>query len=84
MTDTEFLHAVRHHPVNAAILDSLHALQTQQTHLVAGALFQSVWNLRNGQPVGEGIRDHDVFYWDDDTSDAAEAPFVATRLAKRA
>lgn len=72
MTDIEFLSAVHQNPINAAVLARLPALQTRQTHLVAGALFQSVWNLRANRPVGEGIRDHDVFYWDDDTSEAAE------------
>ena len=43
-----------------------------QGTLVAGALFQTVWNLRSGRPPQEGIRDYDVFYWDDDLSYEAE------------
>ena len=31
-----------------------------------------MWNLRDGRPPGAGIRDHDVFYWDGDTSWDAE------------
>lgn len=32
--------------------------------LVAGCLFQTVWNLRSGQPPEAGIKDYDLFYFD--------------------
>lgn len=42
--------------------------------LVAGCLFQTVWNLRSGLPPGASIRDYDLFYFDaSDLSQAAEA-----------
>ncbi|GHF32948.1 nucleotidyltransferase family protein [Deinococcus metalli] len=72
MTEAEFLDTVRRNPVTAAILGRLAALGTQQTHLVAGALFQTVWNVRSGQPPGAYILDYDIFYWDDDASFDAE------------
>ena len=35
-------------------------------------LFQTVWNALTGRPPGTGIRDADLFYFDDDTSWEAE------------
>lgn len=72
MTDGEFLELVRQNPINAEILDRLPRLGTQQTHLVAGALFQTVWNVVSGQPPTAQILDYDVFYWDADLSFEAE------------
>lgn len=72
MTEAEFLGTVRRNPVNAAILGRLPALGLLQAHLVAGALFGTVWNARSGQPSAAHIRDYDLFYWDADTSYASE------------
>jgi hypothetical protein len=52
-------------PANAAILARLPQLAVPQAHLVAGCVFQAVWNHRGGHPPGWGIRDYDVFYFDD-------------------
>ncbi|MFB9993775.1 nucleotidyltransferase family protein [Deinococcus oregonensis] len=74
MTDPEFLHLIRLNPVNAAILNRLPQVEAfaPQVHLVAGALFQTVWNMRSGQAPQTGIRDYDLFYWHPDTSYEAE------------
>lgn len=72
MTGAEFLRLVRLNPVNAALLDRLPELELPQAHLVAGALFQTVWNVLGGQPPTAQIRDYDLFYWDADTSYEAE------------
>jgi hypothetical protein len=40
--------------------------------LVSGCLVQSVWNGLTGRAVDHGIADHDIFYFDPDTSWAAE------------
>ena len=32
--------------------------------LVAGCLFQTIWNLRDGRAPTEGIKDYDLFYFD--------------------
>lgn len=72
MTGAEFLATVRLNPVNAVILDRLPELGAPQAHLVAGALFQTVWNVRCGRPPAAGLRDYDLFYWDADTSYEAE------------
>lgn len=72
MRGPEFLRLIRRNLVNAVILDRLPALGAPQAHLVAGALFQTVWNVQDGREPGAGIRDYDLFYWDADTSYEAE------------
>lgn len=72
MQAANFLQIVRLNPVNAALLDRLAALDAPQAHLVAGALFQTVWNVQSGRSPEAGIRDYDLFYWDADTSYEAE------------
>lgn len=59
------LDLVRANPVNAALLDLLPALGLPQAHLTAGCVFQAVWNRRAGRAAGWGIKDYDVFYFDD-------------------
>ena len=72
MTEAEFLEIIKLNPVNAAILSRLTELNAPQAYLVAGCLFQTVWNVNSGRPPAEGIRDYDLFYWDADTSYEAE------------
>ena len=68
-------------PANRAILQRLPALGLPDAWLVAGCLFQTVWNLRGGRPPAEGIRDHDLFYFDaSDLSPEAEAALRRVRL----
>ena len=50
--------------MNAALLARLPALGLPDAWLVAGCLFQTIWNLRSDRPPGEAIRDYDVFYFD--------------------
>lgn len=69
-------------PFNRAILARLPALQLPDAWLVAGCLFQTVWNLQIGRAPTEGIRDYDLFYFDDsDLSVEAEAA-VAQRVGR--
>jgi uncharacterized protein len=59
---------------NRAILDRLAALALPDAWLVAGCLFQTVWNLRSGAAPDAGIKDYDLFYFDaSDLSASAEA-----------
>lgn len=56
-----------------AILARWTQLDLPDGWLVAGCLFQTVWNLRSGMPAEAGIKDYDLFYFDDaDLSEAAE------------
>ena len=58
---------------NRAILERLPSLDLPDAWLVAGCLFQSVWNLKSGRPPEADIKDYDLFYFDaGDLSEAAE------------
>lgn len=60
----DFLEEVRDNSINAALIDRLPALGLPDCWLVAGCLFETIWNLRSGRPPTEHIRDYDVFYFD--------------------
>ena len=60
----DFLAQVRVNPVNAALIDRLPELALLDCWLVAGCLFQTIWNLQTGRPPAENINDYDVFYFD--------------------
>ena len=49
---------------NKAILERWERLGLPQGWLVAGCLFQTVWNLRSGAPAEARIKDYDIFYFD--------------------
>jgi uncharacterized protein len=60
-----FRSAVASNPINTALLTRLPLLDLRQCWLVAGCLFQAVWNAQAGCPPGENVSDYDVFYFDD-------------------
>jgi len=60
-----FVDRVRANPANAALLERLPSLRLPQCHLVAGCLFQAIWNDVSGQPPETGVHDYDIFYFDD-------------------
>jgi uncharacterized protein len=55
---------VRADPDLMALLERLRALGLPQWRLVAGCLYQTVWNALTGHPRGTGIKDYDVTYYD--------------------
>ncbi|MGY2189675.1 hypothetical protein D3C87_1044260 [compost metagenome] len=59
-------------PVNAEISARLPALGLSQCMLTAGCLFQAVWNQQAQLPPAWGVKDYDVFYFDEDLSWEAE------------
>ncbi|MEX6505796.1 nucleotidyltransferase family protein [Jiella sp. M17.18] len=65
MTPTDFLRCTMANPTNAALLGRLAALALPQCHLTAGCLFQTVWNARSSREPRWGIKDYDVFYFDE-------------------
>ncbi|MBH9579371.1 nucleotidyltransferase family protein [Inhella proteolytica] len=74
MSPERFLREIQRNPVNRALLAGLPALQLPDAWLVAGCLFQTVWNLKSGRPPEAGIKDYDLFYFDaSDLSATAEA-----------
>ena len=69
-----FIADVLRNRFNRAIVERLDDLKLPDAWLVAGCLFQTVWNLRSGQAAEAGIRDYDIFYFDgQDLSAQAEA-----------
>lgn len=71
--EARFLADVRRNPHNACILDRWDTLQLPDGWLVAGCLFQTVWNQLSDRPPTAGIHDYDLFYFDPhDLSDAGE------------
>ncbi len=72
MDGSVFISLALRNPANEAIVSALDALRLPDAWLVSGCLVQSVWNMLTGRPIGYGISDYDVFYFDSDTSWDAE------------
>ncbi len=52
---------------DTALMELLHRLRSMrlpQWRLVAGCLYQTVWNALTGRPRGTGIKDYDLIYFD--------------------
>lgn len=74
----DFTNHVALNPVNRAILSRWHLLDLPGAWLVAGCLFQTVWNLQAGLRPESGIKDYDIFYFDpSDLGETAEAEVQA-------
>lgn len=63
-------------PVNQALLHILPKLNIPACTLTAGCLFQAAWNRHSGQPADWGVKDYDVFYFDQDMSWEAENQII--------
>jgi hypothetical protein len=73
MNAAEFASIIRADPSLMRLLDRLRAIGLPQWRLVAGCLYQTVWNVLTHRPRGTGINDYDVIYFDaDDLSWEAE------------
>ncbi|MEL6363037.1 MAG: nucleotidyltransferase family protein, partial [Pseudomonadota bacterium] len=79
----EFSSIVQSNPINRAILELLPDTGLNDVWLVSGCLFQTVWNDKTGRAPGYGIKDYDLFYYDD--SDLSwDAEDTAIRQAMQA
>lgn len=65
MEEREFIALACRNPVNAALLRRLAEMNLPDCWLVAGCLFQTVWNVTSGREPTHSIADYDVFYFDD-------------------
>jgi len=67
------------------LLVSLRTIELPQWRLVAGCLYQTVWNALTGRPRGTGIKDYDVIYHDgaDLSWDAEDAVIRRVAAATR-
>lgn len=55
------------------LLNVARAMNLPQWRVVAGCVYQTVWNSLTGRPPGTGINDYDLIYFDDtDLSQEAE------------
>ena len=77
-----FLTTVLRNPAHDIIARALDELALPDAWIVSGCLVQTAWNGLTGRAVDYGISDYDVFYFDPDTSWAAEDA-VIRRLAAR-
>jgi uncharacterized protein len=59
-----FIGDMRTNACNRAILERWNDLGLRDGWLVAGCLFQTVWNLRSGNAPQAHIKDYDLFYFD--------------------
>ena len=74
---------IRSSPLLMEVLEGLRQDGLPEQMLVAGAIYNLVWNRLSGRPDLTGINDIDVFYFDDgDVSYEAE-DVVIQRLGKR-
>jgi len=65
------------------VMELTGSLELPQAYVTAGCLFQTVWNVVTGRPATHGIRDYDVFYFDD--SDLSwQAEDLVIRAAEKA
>lgn len=56
---------VRAEPVLMAVLAGARDLELADSWLVSGAIYNSVWNALTGRPSMTGVKDADLFYFDD-------------------
>jgi uncharacterized protein len=63
--ETRLHRAVMANSANASLLARLPQLDLPDAWLVAGCLFQAVWNEQFGRAPDAGVNDYDVFYFDD-------------------
>lgn len=63
---------VRNQPQLMQVLTTVRALDLPDWRVFSGAVYQAVWNHQTGRPVGYGIKDYDLGYFDPDTSWEAE------------
>jgi uncharacterized protein len=59
-----FAAIIRADPDLMRLLERLRTLDLPQWRLVAGCLYQTVWNALTDRPRGTGIKDYDVIYFD--------------------
>ncbi|ATU67237.1 nucleotidyltransferase family protein [Piscinibacter gummiphilus] len=64
MIEQRFLRDTLANRNNRAILDRWATLDLPDGWLVAGCLFQTVWNLQAGRTAEADIKDYDLFYFD--------------------
>ena len=70
--ETRLVDIVRTNPELMQVLTTVRGLDLPDWRVFSGAVYQAVWNAQTGRPVGYGIKDYDLGYFDPDTSWDAE------------
>ena len=70
--ERRFLGLIAKNPYNRVLIERLPQLALPDVWLVSGCLFQTAWNVIDGEAPTRGIRDYDIFYFDPDLSWEAE------------
>ena len=73
---------IRNHAPLMRALTTLRGAGLADSWLVSGAIYCNVWNHLTGRPADYGVKDYDIFYWDEDASYDAEDR-VIQRLTPR-
>lgn len=83
MNDLEarLIDIVRADPALMQVLTTVRDLNLPDWRLFSGAVYQGVWNDRTGRPVGYGVKDYDIGYFDPDVSWDAEDAFIKRAAA---
>ena len=76
----EFFKDILRNQHNAKILERWQAIDLPDCWLVAGCLFQTLWNLRSGRSAETDIRDYDLFYFDGQDLSAEAERAVQARI----
>jgi hypothetical protein len=64
-TVEDFIEIITRNHVVTEVLQRAEAMDLPDWYLTAGCLFQTVWNVLDGQEPTRGIQDYDLFYFDD-------------------
>lgn len=62
----KFISIVKQNQDLMLILDYIYELQLPNFYIVAGSVFQTIWNYYDGKPLNYQIKDIDIIYYDDD------------------
>ena len=73
---------VRADPVLWPALVAARDLDLPDWWIVSGAVYNTVWNHLTGRPPGHGLKDIDLFYFDRDTSWAAEDAIIRAAIPR--
>lgn len=65
MNNDQLIEIILTNPTNEAILNLLPSVPLSDAWLVSGCLFQTVWNWKTGRDPKFGIKDYDIFYFED-------------------
>ena len=87
-SEANFVELVRCNPTVAEVLHRAESLDLPNWYLTAGCLFQTVWNVLDGHDPERGIKDYDLFYFDEgdrswDAEDEVKAQHRSVRRVRR-